>query len=341
MQLNYWDANKGVVILLQYKGVVILQLAMYNVIMKCLLCNEQISRGIAHYGLHLRCYRKVFNESKYLEFKSLNRLTIESEKSDSYMNSFFIGKFRKYEAKLNNVKYILKFQESSWPELVPVEYFCNKLGDALGVFVAKGYAVIEFQGEHVYIVRNFMQDLAAPNNLEHIYHHVKEGQKNFNVENIANSIMRETGSIIEVEKFLYGILYDSLIGNHDRHGRNLGIIKSGAKTKLAPIYDNVSVLGIEEGPLLEADWDPKGKIYTADSEEPGIKNYVKELRRLEFENIVRKFYNKLSRIDLDQILESAPLLSDRMRNALKRLINKRRSEFYEEYNCERIQSKQN
>ncbi len=158
-------------------------------------------------------------------------------------------------------------------------------------------------------------------NLIHIYHYFKEEMR-YNCENLIKIISEKVGRVTAIEDFIYLTLADSLIGNHDRHGRNLALIQSYSGHVLSPFYDNVSYLGTELEILLAADHQPKGKIETSLSTEPSMEDYINELNRLGFGYVVERFCKKVS---LDKIRElvKASNLSTKRQDALMRIINKR------------------
>ena len=97
-----------------------------------------------------------------------------------------------------------------------------------------------------------------------------------------------------MEKFIEVCLFDAFIGNHDRHGRNLGIIDTGKSKRLAPMYDNPSFLGIQkDDKFLLAHFNISGKIQTSDSKEPKLLDYIKEFKKLKFKKPCLKFITKM------------------------------------------------
>ena len=129
-----------------------------------------------------------------------------------------------------------------------------------------------------FVTKNFMQ--GYPNSaLHHIYKFLPKRDK-YNCQNIIKAIMEETNKPAEVEKFIKICLFDSFIGNGDRHGRNLGIIGTGRKKRLAPMYDNPSNFGGEPEGMLGGQFNYSGHIWTSSSEEPKIKDYIQEFQKL-------------------------------------------------------------
>jgi hypothetical protein len=141
--------------------------------------------------------------------------------------------------------------------------------------------------------------------------------------------MRTTNRPVDVRTFINTVLFDALIGNHDRHGRNLAFIRTSASTKLSPIYDNVSYLSLESGPLLKADFNPTGKISTHATKEPSMTDYVIELKRLGFNEAIHEFYKIINLSRINDLVDSS-FCSDLMKEAIKRLIEKRYKELENE-----------
>ncbi len=157
--------------------------------------------------------------------------------------------------------------------------------------------------------------------LLHLYHFFKKDLA-YNCENILQIISEKTGRLKAQEQFVYLTLADSLIGNNDRHGRNLAFIHSSRGYELSPFYDNTSYLGIELDSLLEADHQPKGTIKTAQSDEPTMKDYVLEWQRLGFDYVVKQFRDAVSLSKIKSIIDASDI-SQKRKQALFTLISKR------------------
>jgi len=204
--------------------------------MTCLHCGEKIEKGV--YGVHKTCFQKIFKKDPKHTFSEFARMDFDSsspKKESAYLSSFFVGNYRKYEARLDGEKYILKFQEKNYPELVGVEYICNKIAKSLHIPIPEPIAILNINNEPSFVTKNFMTQQTSPTNLSHLYHYLEKGENNYNVEHLAEVIQRETKSIVEVELFLNVLLFDALIGNHDRHGRNLAIIETPMSKRLSPM----------------------------------------------------------------------------------------------------------
>jgi len=291
--------------------------------MKCLKCLKEIESSTAeHYGLHPECFQEWFNVTETENFTGLQRRQDSSlEKSNSHSkqnNSFFHGKFKKYSASLAGNSYILKMRQDDAPELPEVEYLCNQIGKELSIPVAEFY-YIDFYGDKTFVTKNFIKQ-DSPIDLQHIYHFRPD--EFHSCEGLINAISKQTGRPLDTRIFINTLLFDSLIGNHDRHGRNLAFIVTSSSIKLSPIYDNVSYLSLETGPMLQADFNPTGRINTKDTFEPSMLDYVREFKRLGYQAEIDNFYKRLSISRINQLINDS-FCSDLMKQAIKRLIEKR------------------
>jgi hypothetical protein len=297
--------------------------------MNCLKCRLQINHpSSAHYGLHLDCFMEWFKASKTAEFVSLQRRSSTSDQSANQTpqnTSFFHGKFKKYSADLDGQSYILKMRQDEAPELPEVEYLCNQIGKLLSVSVAEFY-FIDFNGDRTFVTKNFIKP-GSPTDLQHIYHFRSDDKHS--CEGIINVITEKTQLPHDVRMFIKTILFDSLIGNHDRHGRNLAFIITAKSTSLSPIYDNVSYLSLESDNMLKADFNPTGKISTSMTLEPSMRDYVKELKKLGFRDDIQEFYKNIKLPQLYQVIDES-FCSTLMKEAIKTLIKKRFEELENE-----------
>lgn len=288
--------------------------------MLCLKCKSPINEQ-SHYGLHTDCFKTWFKIADTAEFTSLQRRSSSSGHPNNITSentSFFHGKFKKYSAELNNHSYILKMRQNEAPEIPEVEYLCNQIGEHLEIPVAEFY-LIDFNDEKTFVTKNFIKE-GSFSNLQHLYHFRSDDKHN--CAGIIQIIREKTQSPSDVKTFIKTILYDALIGNHDRHGRNLAFIDTSRGMILSPIYDNVSYLSLETGNMLKADFNPTGRIGTSETLEPSISDYVKELMKLGYIENVINFYECVNINSLNQLIENS-YCSLLMRQAIKTLINKR------------------
>ncbi|HLB56681.1 MAG TPA: HipA family kinase [Coxiellaceae bacterium] len=291
--------------------------------MLCLKCLSTIKdKTTAHYGLHKECFCAWFDTSGDSEFISLQRMSnalMSNEASDSIENSsFFQGKFKKYSAQLNDYVYIFKMRQAEAPELPEVEYVCNQIAKSFNIPIAEFY-FIRFNNDTVFVTKNFITH-SNPSNLQHIKHFRSNDQHT--CEGLIKTIAKTTHQPRDISTFIKTILFDSLVGNHDRHGRNLAFISTQQHTVLSPIYDNVSYLSLEKGAMLKADFNPTGKITTHKSSAPSMRDYVIELKKLGYLQEVQHFYHQIKLPVIFKLIDDS-FCSALMKTALKKLIQKR------------------
>lgn len=81
--------------------------------------------------------------------------------------------------------------------------------------------------------------------------------------------------------------------------------------------------------MLKADFNPTGKITTKETSEPSMHDYVKEFKRLGYENIEKEFYQTIKPIQLDKLINES-FCSSLMKDAFSRLVKKRLKELADE-----------
>ncbi len=291
----------------------------------CHKCQGEIG-GETQHGLHPKCFAEWFSCEPKEQIDDL----IPAEQSSSNViprrvQSFLHGKFRKYTGMIGQSSYVFKVIEKDYPNLPRVEFVCNQIASAIGLRIPP-YYFLQLEGQDCFVSRNFVEGTRW-RKLTHIYHYL-DSEREFDVEAIGEAIFRVTGKPQDLDQFHYTILFDALVGNHDRHGRNLGIISQGKMNRLAPTYDNPSYIGIES--LLEANLSPRGKIFTAESQEPTMKDYVIELKRLDRQKTLNRFQTRCS---LEKILAIVgnSFLNPKVTSAMARLIQKRHEEFNQNF----------
>lgn len=287
-------------------------------------CLQPVNNDV-HYGMHPSCFAKWFHVEENAEFTSLQNISTSSSSGRDLTpqnNSFFQGKFKKYSADLQGEEYLLKMRQSEAPELPDVEYLCNQIAQACSIDIAAPFYLIELNDERVFVVKNFVQSEAGEE-LQHIYQFRLDDQHT--CEGLIHVVMEKTKQPGQVDTLIRTFLFDALIMNHDRHGRNLAFIARPSAYSLSPIYDNVSYLGLESGNMLKMDFDPRGKIATKATNNPNMSDYVVELIRLGYKETIQLFYQHLKGAEGMVILSliDRSFCSDLMKGTMKKMIHKR------------------
>lgn len=158
--------------------------------------------------------------------------------------------------------HILKPSNEHFEGLVFNEAFCMKLGETIGLPVAKtetgnidgiDYLLVERYDRAVvkivppgstHLERLHQEDFCQALNIP--------PEKKYQVEEGLSlkqcfDLLREvsTAPIIDIQHFLDAVIFNFLIGNHDAHGKNFSLVYDEGKelrTRLAPFYDLLSTV---------------------------------------------------------------------------------------------------
>jgi len=292
----------------------------------CCYCKQPFSMGEAfRYGLHEKCFRECFEtDEDFVDLIARSQSAPPIPQSQGPKNiSFFHGAYRKYSAQLGKTNYILKVQQKEYPELPATEFLSNQIFRSLKILVPDHYLIRYPEYNLCFVTKNFMSDLSS-STLDHIYHFIVD-EKSHDCKSLVQIIGEKTQRKREQERFVFLTLADSLIGNHDRHGRNLAFIRSAKGIWLSPFYDNPSALALEDPSILGADLQPRGSIFTKDSDKPTMKDYVLEWNRLGYGHVIQSFKKKLHIGTIKTLVEKSHI-SEKRKQALLRLILKRSEE---------------
>lgn len=300
----------------------------------CLRCDQPLGAE-AHYGQHLECFEAVFQVKGPTTFQSLVRKESHSgdipQAQPRHLTSYFGGNYKKYEGVLGDAHYILKLSKPEYPELAPVEFVSNKIAYLCKLRVPTPFSLLDYgEGELAFVSRNFMDRQSRHATLNHIYHYLPLDESLYTIEIIAEAVFRETRSVEDHEQLVKMFIFDALIGNHDRHGRNIALIETARGKRLAPLYDNPSSLGLESGSMLKASFSPRSKIWTQASREPLMQDCLVELDRLGMRNIIMEFYHSIDVVKIVDVITASRAVSKPMQDALLRLVKQRIQEL-EEY----------
>lgn len=278
-------------------------------------------------GLHASCFCSIFGLKSIESFQDVIARGDEKIALNDWMtqiaSSFFHGKFRKYSASLGPKAYLLKVQQSEYPELPATEFLSNQIAKHLGLLVPAHFLILFENKRDAFVCENFMQNHPG-SDLVHIYRYLKTPNE-FSCEGLLKIIETETGRQEEMVRFVEVCLFDALIGNNDRHGRNLGFIQSSRQTILAPFYDNPPYLALEEPDFLSVQHEPRGAIATQATLEPTMKDYVQEWIRLGLDEPIISFRDRINLLEINQLIKNSYVSLERQ-NALIQLIERRYQE---------------
>ncbi len=295
----------------------------------CFCCGKDVDIQQLRHGLHERCFTNSFGLEAFIDFSdvivrsSTQPILTTENKPLRKMASFFHGKFKKYSATLAGTAYILKVKQEGYPELPATEFLCNQIARQLNLEVPSFFFIRFEESLETFVSRNFMQDHPS-SNLVHIYHYLKEDHE-FTCEHLVQIIGEQTGRLRDIERFVELCLFDSLVGNHDRHGRNLGFIQTAKGLHLSPFFDNPSYLGTETEDLLDADIAPRGTISTSETEKPSMNDYVREFKQLGYLGVITRFKENMSLEKITALIDES-FMSPKRKTAILTLLHKRLQE---------------
>lgn len=291
----------------------------------CFNCHLQVLEPF--HGMHKNCFFECFGDglpstADFYDIVLLKEMN-DIKQQLAHNTSFFQGKFKKYSGKLGKKTYILKVQDKDYLDLPHVEYCCNQIAKCLKINIPPFYLIRFLNEIDTFVVHNFMDDFHS-SNLIHIYHFMDE-KDSYSIETIVGILTQKVGRMEPIKQFVWMCLFDALIGNHDRHGRNIALIQTPKGFDLAPFYDNPSYIGIEDDSLLLACHNPRGKISTVHSQDPTMKDYILEFKRLDYLDWVLEFYKNIKKESISKIIDSS-FMTDKRKIAFKKLIEARYKE---------------
>jgi hypothetical protein len=292
---------------------------------RCFKCLKALEQESTH-GLHRECFHHWFGvDGLKTPFQLTMKTSGNSNDPKAEINSsFFHGKFRKYSAKLGGCSYIIKVRQPSFPDLPAMEFLCNQIAKELKLNIPDFY-FIRLEGEPAFVSKNFMEEYPE-SNLVHLYRFL--GEQPFDLKTILKVISDHTGKATDIEQFIKLCLFDALIGNHDRHGRNLALIQTAQGKMLSPTYDNPSCLGIEEESFLKAILEPCGKIHSSRSKEPKMREYALDFCEMGYEDLVAQFYRSITLQKIIDLVDTSFITFVR-KDAFSRLLQRRYQELKE------------
>jgi len=186
------------------------------------------------------------------------------------------GAVEKFSMNHDGIEYMIKpSPEHYFQNHAEIENVCSKIARILG-FDVPNSGVAKINGEKSFVQENFISKSKEPCTLVHIYRYLHDA-KAYDVQSIIKATEKATKDKNSAKHILRMIIFDCLIGNTDRHGRNIALILTKKGAKLSPMYDNMCF-------ILPGRFGLKntfaGKIGTKNKENPTTKDYMKELSRL-------------------------------------------------------------
>lgn len=248
------------------------------------------------------------------------------------LHSAFHGQFLKYSLLRDGHEYLLKPPQPGYEALPAMEYTCNLIARDLGLRIPR-FGRGWLKGELVFVSEQFITALVDKHgaaNLNHLAKYFSEIEPSLWRCSTVVSFLKKEVSDPEraLREFVELCLYDAIIGNGDRHQRNLAIVEYPGGAELSPLYDNTSYLAlIPEEDALKQD-SVIGCLLCEHTESPRLPDYVREFQRLGFSQWVRDFAARVQPACLLEKIESSPL-SPARKQAFANYVSKRVRELKE------------
>ncbi len=162
------------------------------------------------------------------------------------------------QSRTHQVTHILKPEPQRFPGLAFNEAFCMRLAKSVGLNVPSVETVKIGETDCLLIERyDRRQDSSGRTERIHQEDFCQAlgfpPEKKYQKENgptLSNCIklIREWSTIpvLDISSFIDGVIFNSLIGNADAHGKNFSFLYQGSSRRLAPFYDLVCTLAWPE-----------------------------------------------------------------------------------------------
>jgi serine/threonine-protein kinase HipA len=150
--------------------------------------------------------------------------------------------------------HIVKPEPNRFPGLAANEIFCMTLARAVGLHVPSvEYRMIgkkpcilvqrydRMTGENGRTIRLHQEDFCQALGFPPERKYQDEGGPAISD---CISLLRDwsTAPVIDIPRFITGLIFNVLIGNSDAHGKNLSLLYTNGERRLAPVYDLVSTI---------------------------------------------------------------------------------------------------
>ena len=254
------------------------------------------------------------------------------DSEDSNRPAQFHGHFPKYTMSLAGSSYIAKIGSKSggYEGIALTEKVCNDIGKILDIPIAPNFHLIWFKDRPCFLVKNFIE--GNHNDLVHLaslWPRLKNGNlEPYYLETLI-PLIKSTAGYSASKTVIFTIIFDYLIGNGDRHRQNIGFIRSAKGMVLAPIYDSVSDLGLEQEEFLDpADkMHPTMRVTYKKQTNADIDGYFEVMSQLGFKKEVGIFASRIkSKQRQIQELIGVSFVTKNLKSCLYELVERRSSE---------------
>jgi hypothetical protein len=158
--------------------------------------------------------------------------------------------------------------------LVENEHVCNRIAQAMGLKTAR-FGIAEIDGQKAFVQEWFS---VKGYSLVPISRYLEPGDP-YSFSKIKSRILGISTDPQGDSYFFAKIaLFDCVIGNADRHGRNIGFLERDSEKRLSPVFDNISTILPDLKHKLRINFS--SRISADDAEYPSVAQCVREVKRL-------------------------------------------------------------
>ncbi|RYZ93384.1 MAG: HipA domain-containing protein [Proteobacteria bacterium] len=228
------------------------------------------------------------------------------------------GNADKYGFYHNAIKYLAKpeSEAEAGEKIVENEFVCNTIGQVLGLNMPMFGKSMD-SNQKVFVQQWFTTE---KRHFIHLYRFL-DPILPYSME-VVNTAIKATSSRPNEDSLAFAkmIIFDCIIGNTDRHARNIGFIQIDNSTRLSPVYDNIS--GILPDAKYNIKFSFKSKIVTQTSESPNVRDCIQEVKRLwpdQYKSIVELTKTKAD--DIRQAVLNSDLRTNQKNTLVEQLKN--------------------
>ena len=234
---------------------------------------------------------------------------------------------QQFELVDKNGKFILKPQNSSYPELPENEDLTMKMAKICGIETPWHGLIWSKENQLCYMIKRF--DRKGHNSKLALEDFAQLSQKKrvtkyqSSLENVVSIIDQfTTFPILEKHKLLRLTIFNYLVGNEDMHLKNFSLITRNDKVELSPAYDLLNTTIAIENPIEEIALPIVGK-----KSKLKLKHFTQSLAKERMKISENKISNILEEIEASltnwKSLISISFLSDEMQQKYQELLEKR------------------
>ena len=191
------------------------------------------------------------------------------------------GAFLKYGVVIDKVEYLLK-TSGTHIDMAEGELVSNRLATLFGLNVPSFRKCVS-KGSVFFGSVDFTKNNNEHVRLHHFSELMPEYPQDWDCLHIIEKIREVSSSPDEdVASFVRMIVFDSVVGNNDRHSKNIGFLSTSAGLRLSPFYDNCSYVALMNKIDTKLNVVIRGVVGAGSESEPTLKDYVECLECLGF-----------------------------------------------------------